>query len=113
MRYAALAGRRWLYTLRPQPLAGSLVPSRPIWPIRNQGFVSPVAWTPDAGETFEAHGPRATAASWSSPTRSPTAWDRVFMRFEALLAGAPMTGADSLAGWPEVHDRYYAEHPRT
>ena len=49
------------------------------------------------------------------------------MRFEALLAGAPMTDADSLADWPEVHDRYaelfdvdpdsgrraYAEHPRT
>ena len=49
------------------------------------------------------------------------------MRFEALLAGAPMTEADSLAAWPEVHERYaerfdvdpeigrraYAEHPRT
>ena len=59
--------------------------------------------------------------------RAAAGWDRVFMRFEALLAGAPMTEADSLADWPEVHDRNAewfdvdpdigrradAEHPRT
>ena len=38
--------------------------------------------------------------------RAAAGWDRVFMRFEALLAGAPMTEADSLAAWPEVHERY-------
>jgi uncharacterized protein YndB with AHSA1/START domain len=68
-----------------------------------------------------AFAERETAA------RSAAGWDRCFARFEALLVGDPMSEADSLAEWPEVHDRYaerfgvdpelgrraYAEHPLT
>lgn len=68
-----------------------------------------------------AFADRVTAA------RSAAGWDRCFVRFEALLDGNPMSEADSLAGWPEVHDRYaerfgvdpevgrrvYVEHPLT
>ena len=36
-------------------------------------------------------------------------WDRCFARFEALLAGGPMSEADSLKTWPEAHERYARE----
>ena len=38
--------------------------------------------------------------------RDAAGWDRCFARFEALLDGSPMSEADSLAAWPEVHERY-------
>ncbi len=66
-------------------------------------------------------------AEREAAARSAAGWDRCFARFEALLAGDPMSEAHSLAAWPEVHDRYaerfgvdpelgrraYAEHPLT
>jgi uncharacterized protein YndB with AHSA1/START domain len=66
-------------------------------------------------------------AGRDTAARSAAGWDRCFARFEALLAGDPMSEADSLADWPEVHERYaqrfdvdpeigrraYAEHPLT
>lgn len=36
-------------------------------------------------------------------------WDRCFARLDALLAGAQMSDADSLAAWLDVHERYAAE----
>jgi hypothetical protein len=38
--------------------------------------------------------------------RDAAGWDRCFLRFAALLDGSPMNEEDSLAGWPEVHERY-------
>ena len=38
--------------------------------------------------------------------RDAAGWDRCFARFGALLAGEPMSDADSLAAWPETHERY-------
>ena len=38
--------------------------------------------------------------------RDGAGWDRCFARFSALLAGEPLGEADSLEGWPEVHERY-------
>lgn len=38
--------------------------------------------------------------------RDAAGWDRCFARFDALLAGEPMSEADSLASWPERHERY-------
>lgn len=32
-------------------------------------------------------------------------WDRCFARLDALFAGQPMSEPDSLAAWPDVHDR--------
>lgn len=54
-------------------------------------------------------------------------WDRCFARLDAVLAGARMSDAASLADWPQVHERLaaawgidleigragYAAHPRT
>ena len=201
-RCAAAAGRggRVARALPRLPLLHGLrsVPFRPTWPIRNQGFVSPVAWTPDAGETFEAFGqsgeilgldahsvrpprrrgsaadaggrpdpaagaslghpssafggpspspasgpagsprapasPRASAATarrrGRSPAfraqpagrrllpglhprvrRAPAAGRRrvgpaCFARSRSTARRAPMSEADSLADWPEVHERY-------
>ena len=59
--------------------------------------------------------------------RTAAGWERCFARFDALLAGAPLSEADSLAAWPEAHERYavefgvdpalgrraFAEHPLT
>jgi uncharacterized protein YndB with AHSA1/START domain len=58
--------------------------------------------------------------------RDAAGWDRCFARFDALLDGEPMSEADSLEAWPEMHERYaeqfgvdpevgrkaFAEHPR-
>jgi hypothetical protein len=41
--------------------------------------------------------------------RSAAGWDRCFVRLDALLAGVPMSEADSLEGWSEVHERYAEE----
>jgi uncharacterized protein YndB with AHSA1/START domain len=38
--------------------------------------------------------------------RDAAGWDRCFARFEALLADAPLSEADSLEAWPEIHERY-------
>jgi hypothetical protein len=41
--------------------------------------------------------------------RDAAGWDRCFARFEAVLAGQPISEADSLRAWPEIHERYAAE----
>jgi uncharacterized protein YndB with AHSA1/START domain len=41
--------------------------------------------------------------------RDAAGWDSCFARFDALLAGEPMSEADSLESWPETHERY-AQH---
>jgi uncharacterized protein YndB with AHSA1/START domain len=38
--------------------------------------------------------------------RDAAGWDRCFARLAALLADAPMSEADSLHAWPEIHERY-------
>jgi hypothetical protein len=38
--------------------------------------------------------------------RDAAGWDRCFAHFAALLAGEPMSEADSLQAWPETHERY-------
>jgi hypothetical protein len=38
--------------------------------------------------------------------RDASGWDRCFARFDALLAGAPISAAESLRDWPETHERY-------
>jgi uncharacterized protein YndB with AHSA1/START domain len=38
--------------------------------------------------------------------RDAAGWDRCFARLEALLAGEPISEAESLEGWPEIHERY-------
>ena len=57
--------------------------------------------------------------------RDAAGWDRCFARFDALLAGEPMSERESLESWPAVHDIYavrfgvspelgrkaFAEHP--
>jgi uncharacterized protein YndB with AHSA1/START domain len=59
--------------------------------------------------------------------RTAAGWDRCFARLDAHFAGTPISEADSLELWPEVHERYaatfgvdpelgrkaYAEHPLT
>ncbi len=64
-------------------------------------------------------------ADRDSAARTGAGWDRCFARIDALLAGRPMSEAESLELWPEVHERYaesygvdpelgrrsYAEHP--
>ena len=122
-----------LYTLRPQPLAevdewlepyraywsstGSLVPFRPIWPIRNQGFVSPVAWTPDAGETFETLGQSGEILELEPPWLLAWAWGGELFRFELRPDGegcllvfthvfdAPALGEKHEAGWEMYLER--------
>jgi uncharacterized protein YndB with AHSA1/START domain len=37
--------------------------------------------------------------------RDAAGWDRCFARLDALLASEPMSEADSLASWPETHER--------
>jgi hypothetical protein len=41
--------------------------------------------------------------------RDAAGWDRVFVRFDALLRGEPMSEKESLEGWAEVHERYAAD----
>lgn len=48
-------------------------------------------------------GDRAKAAS------DAAGWDRCFVRLEGLLAGQPVSEADSLASWAEVHERYASD----
>jgi uncharacterized protein YndB with AHSA1/START domain len=38
--------------------------------------------------------------------RDAAGWESCFVRLDALLAGEPMSEADSLKGWPEMHERY-------
>lgn len=45
-------------------------------------------------------GERAVAA------RTAAGWDRCFARFDAALAGHPMSERDALVAWPDVHERY-------
>jgi uncharacterized protein YndB with AHSA1/START domain len=40
--------------------------------------------------------------------RTAAGWDRCLARLGALLGGAPMGERESLAGWPEAHERYAA-----
>jgi uncharacterized protein YndB with AHSA1/START domain len=41
--------------------------------------------------------------------RDAAGWDSCLARFDALLAGKPMSELDSLERWPETHERY-AQH---
>ena len=50
-----------------------------------------------------------TLADGETAARDAAGWDRCFVRLDALLAGEPMSEADSLRGWPEVHERYAAD----
>ena len=66
-------------------------------------------------------------ADRDTAARTAAGWERCFARFDALLAGDPLGEAESLAAWPEAHERYaaefgvdpelgrraFAEHPRT
>lgn len=38
--------------------------------------------------------------------RDAAGWDCCFERFDALLTGEPIGEADSLHGWPEIHEQY-------
>lgn len=64
---------------------------------------------------------------FETAARTAAGWDRCFARLDALFAGVPLSEEDSLALWPDVHERYaeafgvdpevgraaYAEHPLT
>ena len=50
-----------------------------------------------------------TFAEREKAARDAAGWDRVFVRFDALLRGEPMSEKESLEGWPEVHERYAAD----
>jgi len=41
--------------------------------------------------------------------RDAAGWDRVFARFDALLAGTTMSEAESLEMWPMIHEHYAEE----
>jgi len=47
-----------------------------------------------------------TFAEREKAARDAAGWDRCFARFAALLEGEPMSEADSLQAWPEIHERY-------
>jgi hypothetical protein len=38
--------------------------------------------------------------------RDAAGWESCFLRLDALLAGGPLSEADSLRTWPDVHERY-------
>jgi hypothetical protein len=38
--------------------------------------------------------------------RDAAGWESCFVRFDALLAGEPMSEVDSLKGWSDSHERY-------
>ena len=97
------------------------------------------AWFPeiDALEVIETDPPRMLAVTWfgdpmrfelhaegddacrlvftqsfedrDTAARTAAGWDRCFARFDALLAGHPMSERDSLTLWPDVHERYAAD----
>ena len=50
-----------------------------------------------------------TFAEREKAARDAAGWDRVFVRFEALLRGEPISEKESLEGWSEVHERYAAD----
>lgn len=50
-----------------------------------------------------------TFAEREKAARDAAGWDRVFVRFDALLRGEPMGEKESLEGWSEVHERYAAD----
>ena len=50
-----------------------------------------------------------TFAEREKAARDAAGWDRVFVRFDALLRGEPMSDKESLEGWSEVHERYAAD----
>jgi uncharacterized protein YndB with AHSA1/START domain len=64
-------------------------------------------------------------ADRAKAARDAAGWESCFARFDALLAGEPMSEAESLKTWPYVHERYaerfdvdpelgrkaFAEHP--
>ncbi len=50
-----------------------------------------------------------TFAEREKAARDAAGWDRVFVRFDALLRGEPMSEKESLEGWSEVHERYAAD----
>ena len=50
-----------------------------------------------------------TFAEREKAARDAAGWDRVFVRFDALLRGEPMSEEQSLEGWSEVHERYAAD----
>jgi uncharacterized protein YndB with AHSA1/START domain len=111
-------------------------------------------WFPGELEVVEAEAPRLLVARWHGETlrfeleadgdaavlrfthafgdrdvaaRTAAGWDRCLARLDALLAGGALSERDSLALWPQVHERYaetfgvdpeigrraYAEHPAT
>jgi uncharacterized protein YndB with AHSA1/START domain len=111
-------------------------------------------WFPGEMEIVEADEPHRLVATWHGDTlefqltpagdgcrlvfthafddrdtaaRSAAGWHVCFIRFDRLLAGDPLGERESLAEWPDVHERYaeaygvdpeigrraYAEHPLT
>lgn len=50
-----------------------------------------------------------TFAERDKAARDAAGWDRVFVRFDALLRGEPISEKESLEGWSEVHERYAAD----
>ena len=50
-----------------------------------------------------------TFAEREKAARDAAGWDRVFVRFDALLRGEPISEKESLEGWSEVHERYAAD----
>jgi uncharacterized protein YndB with AHSA1/START domain len=49
-----------------------------------------------------------TFADREKAARDAAGWDRCFARLDALLAGEPMSEADSLQSWPAIHEIYAA-----
>jgi hypothetical protein len=47
-----------------------------------------------------------TFAEREKAARDAAGWDSCFVRFAALLDGAPIGDAESLRSWPETHERY-------
>lgn len=50
-----------------------------------------------------------TFAEREKAARDAAGWDRVFVRFDALLRGEPISEKESLEGWSDVHERYAAD----
>lgn len=90
-------------------------------------------WFPGTLEVTESDPPRLLAGTWyednlrfelrpdgdgcvlvfthafderEKSARDAAGWDNCFTRFDALLAGEPMSEAESLKSWPEIHERY-------
>jgi hypothetical protein len=45
-------------------------------------------------------------ADRAKAARDAAGWDTCFLRFDALLGGAPLSASESLERWPELHERY-------